>query len=202
MNCDELQQLTALQALGVLGEGDELRLRERLERDPAARAELARLLDASAALAGTLPRRDPPAAVRSRVLERIRQVPQLRAPAAAGPAVPPLREGFQVIGHDAPWGPSPLPGSRMKVLSAGPRQEYAMLLVEIGAGVVYPEHDHLGAEEMYVLTGDLQYEGRSLGPGDFLHAEAATHHRPLRSIGGCTALMVVSRAALEAAMGA
>lgn len=68
--------------------------------------------------------------------------------------------------------------------------------------MVYAEHDHLGAEEMYVLTGDLQSEGRSLGPGDFVHAEAGTHHRPLRSIGGCTALMVVSRAALEAAMGA
>lgn len=71
-----------------------------------------------------------------------------------------------------------------------------MLLVEIGPGVAYPEHDHEGAEEMYVLSGDLRTEGRSLGPGDFLHADAGSHHRELRSIGGCTALMVVPRRAV------
>lgn len=71
-----------------------------------------------------------------------------------------------------------------------------MLMIELGPGAVYPEHDHLGAEELLVLTGDLQSEGRSLGPGDLIHAEGGTHHQELRSLGGCTAILVVPKESL------
>ena len=37
-------------------------------------------------------------------------------------------------------------------------------------------------------------EERMLGQGDFLRAEAGTHHRELSSPDGCTALLVVSPA--------
>lgn len=215
MNCDELQQLAALEALGVLPPEASARLRERCAQDPEARAEWTRFLDAAGLLAVELPLRRPSPTLRERVLARIRSTPQKPADAtpvgeatevptssAATPAAGAAAEGIRFVMADAPWMPAPLPGSRMKVLSAGPDQPYAMLLVEIGAGVVYPEHDHLGAEEMFILSGDLQSEGRTLGPGDLLHAEPGTHHRPLRSVGGCTAIMVVSREALAEAMGA
>jgi len=84
---------------------------------------------------------------------------------------------------------------RFKVVSAGEQQDYVMLEVELAAGAHYPEHDHLGAEDLYVLTGDLQTEGMRLRPGDSFHAEPGTHHEGLRSEGGCTALLIVSRAA-------
>lgn len=212
MNCDEFQEWAASEALGALGPDEAARLRERLTHDASARAELTRFLEAAGSLATTLPRVRPSPAVRERVLARIRSVPRPSGEAGRVPAgngsgptagaagLPEVRAGFHFVLAEAPWQPSPLPGARMKVLSAGAGQDYAMLLVEIGAGVIYPEHDHFGAEEMFVLTGDLQTEGRSLGPGDFLHAESGTHHRPLRSVGGCTAIMVVAREALDQAM--
>ncbi len=220
MNCDALQQMTALEALGALDGPDPAALRERLEQDAYARAELNRFLNVAAALAGAVPPVPVPSRLRSRVLDRIRQTPQIRAAGEAvtppsarvemveaesatpvpAPAPPKVPEGIRFLNHDAPWLTGPLPGSRFKVLSAGPQQEYAMLMIELAAGAVYPEHDHLGAEEMYVLTGDLQSEGHSLGPGDFLHAEPGTHHHELRSIGGCTAIMVVPAKSLVGMM--
>lgn len=195
MNCDELQQLSALQALGLLDPPDADRLRQRLEHDPDARVELARFLDAAAAMVTAAPRVDPPPGVRARVLDQIRRRPQAK-PVEGSPAEAPVPEGMQFIRSTAPWMPAPLPGARFKLLSAGPNQGHIMLLIELAPGALYPEHDHESFEEMYVLTGDLQTEGRSLGPGDFLHAEAGSHHHELRTVNGCTALMVVPREAL------
>ena len=195
-NCDELEQLAAIEALGALDGPDRARLQDILAGSPAARDAYRRFLDAAAALTVQVTPKKPGPSVRAKILQRIGTTPQVSASGSQSPAPPPNpAAGIQFIFADAPWMESPLPGSRLKVLSAGPNQDYVMLLVEIGAGVTYPEHDHMGAEEMYVLTGDLQSEGRSLGPGDFLHAEPGTHHQPLRSIHGCTALMVVPKAA-------
>lgn len=216
MNCDALQQLTALEALGALDGPDPAALRERLERDAFARAELGRFLNVAVAVAAAVPRKAAPPALRARVMDQIRRTPQRKA---ASDVAPPSTDatagapasadampaggflgGIRFVNHDAPWMVGPLPGTRFKVLSASPEQEYAMLLIELAAGALYPEHDHVGAEEMYVLTGDLQSEGRSLGPGDFLHAEPGSHHHELRSIEGCTAIMVVPAKSLVGMM--
>ncbi len=200
LSCDELQQLTALEAVGALEGEDALRLRYRLETDAAAREELRRFLNVAAALGATAPMRQPPASVRARVLERIskqRQAPREDGIASSG-GKPVVREGFDLVLHTAPWIPAPLPGMRFKVLSAGSNQTYVMLEVELAPGASYPEHSHVGVEDMYVLTGDLQTEGLKLGPGDTFHAEPGTDHDGLRTVWGCTALMVVSKAAFEA----
>ena len=207
MNCDELQQLAALAALGAVDDAEATRLRERLERDPAAQAEFGRFLEVAAALAGTVPQLRPTRSLRERVLARVARQPQPQPqpqPQArsGGPVVPAGAEvapaGFRFLASHAPWREAPLPGARFKLLSAGPKQGYAMILIELKPGTRYPEHDHVGTEELYLLTGDLETEGRRLGPGDFLHAEPGSHHRELYSPGGCTALMVLPAAALAA----
>lgn len=199
-SCDELEQLAAIEALGALDGPDRARLQEILASSSAARDALRRFLDTAAALTVQVDRKRPSPSVRTKVLQRIQKTPQVPTAAPTPPAPKPApAAGIHVVPADAPWMESPLPGSRLKILSAGPGQEYVMLLVEIEPGVTYPEHDHLGAEEMYVLSGDLQSEGHTLGPGDLLHAEPGTHHQPLHSIHGCTALMVVPRAAFDSA---
>ncbi len=195
MNCDELQQLTAIRALGALDGDDLARLEKRLSEDELARMELGRFFDVAAALAfGTIPQRPAPTELRDKILVRVRQTPQLRpGQQPEAPAVKPATPDFSFIRSDAPWMDTPLPGIRLKVLSLSDAQEYAMLLVELGAGVTYPEHDHPGVEDTFVISGDLQSEGRSLGPGDSFHADPGTHHQPLTSINGCTALFIVPK---------
>lgn len=195
MNCDELQQLTAIRALGAL-DGDEFALLEkRLAEDELARMELARFFDVAATLAlVSVPKKTAPAALRGKILDRIRQTPQLKpGQQPPAPAAKPAMPDFSFVRSDAPWMDTPLPGIRLKVLSLSDAQDYAMLLVELGAGVTYPEHDHSGPEDTFVISGDLQSEGRSLGPGDSFHADPGTHHQPLTSINGCTALFIVPK---------
>jgi len=201
LNCDELQQLAALEAVGALDGEDAERLRQRLESDAAARVELRRFLDVAAAIAGAVPAQRPPASLRGRVLEQISRTPQLRSRDGGEPArsgrtfkVPP---GFQFMPREAPWVQGPLPGVRFKMLSAGANQSHVILEVELAPGALYPEHEHVGPEEMYVLTGDLQTEGMNLVPGDSFSAEQGTSHDGLRSVGGCTALLIVSKAAFD-----
>lgn len=198
MNCDEFEQLAALEALGALDATDAERLRIRLARVPGAAAELARFLAVPAALAALPPPVRPRSEVREQVLARVRRTPQSDRPAdpAGGQPPVPLPGGFRLVRGNAPWLPGPVPGTRFKVLSAGRDQAYAMLLLEMAAGAAYPEHDHVGIEDLYVLTGDLQTEGRSLGPGDLLHATPGSHHHELRSVDGCTAILVVPRDAI------
>jgi anti-sigma factor ChrR (cupin superfamily) len=204
MNCDELQQLAALHALGALGGQDRERLEKRLKSDPDARADFARFVEAAAALAHGVQRREAPPGVRSRVLARIAQTPQHRAPGNASPesSLPeqPLPEGVTILRRDdGVWVPSPLPGGRFKLLSVNVPQDYAVIYVDLAPGTCFPEHDHAGSEDLYVLTGDLHSEGRRLGPGDFIHADTGSHHHELRTIEGCTALMVVPLKSLQTA---
>ena len=203
MNCDELQQLTAIRALGALDGDDLARLETRLAEDESARTELARFFDVAAALPSVaVPQRTAPPALRGKILARIGQTPQLKPgqPPETVDAKPALPD-FSFMRSDAPWMDGPMPGIRLKVLSLSENQDYAMLLVDLAAGVVYPEHEHEGTEDTYVLTGDLQFDGRALGPGDSFHAELGSHHHAMTTVDGCTAIFIVPRKAFLALAG-
>ncbi len=194
MNCDELQQLIAIRALGALSGDDLAQLEKRLLEDVPARLEMARFFDTAAAVAAAIPQKAPPAGLRGKILNRIRLTTQFSPGQSVAPSPPP--DPFSFINHDAPWLPTIVPGVRLKVLSASASQTYAVLLLELAAGTVYPEHDHRGTEDTYVLSGDLKTEGCMLGAGDYFHAEPGTHHQALTSENGCTALLVIPRQVL------
>ena len=191
MNCMELQELAALHALGALEPSEAARLDAALAHDPDARAEVAAIKDAAAALARlALAQKKPPSALRARLLAQIARTPQTHK-AAAPAAVPPPRPGFHFLGSDeGAWMPTPIPGIRMKILSVNRDTGYWCVKADLAPGARYPHHEHRGTEDLYVLSGDLHNEGRVLGPGDFLHAEPGTDHGELYSPGGCIALLV------------
>jgi len=111
-------------------------------------------------------------------------------------ALPP---GFSVrLAADDDWMPHPVPGIRMKVLSVNRRSGYATLLLDVAAGTRFPAHDHDGDEECYVLSGSVMTVGRRLGPGDFIHADAGTHHEALWTDEGARVLLVVPASELGA----
>ena len=188
MNSTELQELAASQALGALGRADAERLETAVAHDPDAQAEVAGFKDTAAVLAMALsPPARPSAELRAKILERVRNHPQTKQ--IAGPAAVPT--GFQfVLNNDSGWQSTPIPGLRMKPLSVSRDLGYRVLLAELGPGARFPEHDHDSSEELFIVSGHLQTEGRLLGPGDFLHAEPGTHHHELISPDGCVALLI------------
>ena len=176
----ELQERAAAQAVGAFDATDDSH-----QAVPAAKEAKtqAALRDTAAALAlAALQPAPPPSHLRAKIIGRL---------APRTPAPPPASGGFEFIGRDdRDWRRTPVPGLRFKLLSVSPDIGYRVRLVELAAGAKFPEHDHAGSEELFVLTGNLQTEGRLLGPGDFLHAEPGTHHHELLSPDGCTALII------------
>jgi quercetin dioxygenase-like cupin family protein len=148
---------------------------ERLELDETIMIALAE------SVAGPEPRPD----VKAKVLARI-----------SAEGVP---AGFSLrLAVDDDWAPHPVPGIRMKVLSVNRRSGYATLLLDVAPGTRFPPHDHDGDEECYVISGTVMTVGRRLGPGDFIHADAGTHHDALWTDEGARVLLVVPTSELGA----
>jgi len=143
---------------------------------PRCRAALATTLDALHLLADDLPRVDPPASLRVRLLAAVagpvarhsaRVAELLRLPHAdIAAALADVDRGT------APWKPV-LPGIDVYSLGAGPRERG---LIRATAGA-FPYHRHLGDEHVLVLQGACcDSSGRHLGPGDEIHHTTGTAH--------------------------
>ena len=110
---------------------------------------------------------------------------------------PGVADSFLFVRNDETgWTPTPISGLKVKALSVSRDMGYQVLLAHLAPGARFPEHDHQGSEEPFVVSGHLHTEGRVLGPGDFLHAEPGTHHHELFSPDGCVALLVERAPAL------
>jgi anti-sigma factor ChrR (cupin superfamily) len=92
---------------------------------------------------------------------------------------------------DEDWQPHPVPGIRMRLLALNLDRGYATVLLDVAPGTRFPPHHHSGAEECYVVSGSLTSCGRTIGAGDFLHADGNTDHGELYSETGCRVILVV-----------
>ena len=175
----ELEELTALDAAGALTDGDRSRLRGLLDAATQAdRDDAAALYAAAGALgaaAGRAASRTPSPALRDRLMARVR-----------------VPGSFSVMAEHLPWISTPIEGLRMKVLSHDVTRNAAVLLMSSGAGVRFPPHHHSGAEECYVIAGELHVMGSVLHAGDFHHAEADSDHGELYTPTGVDVLLVVA----------
>ncbi len=63
-------------------------------------------------------------------------------------------------------------------------------LLKFDAGASYPNHNHPGGEEVYVVEGEVRFGATQLNAGDYLYAPTnATHSVSSRT--GCVMLFVV-----------
>lgn len=216
MKCLELQELLALEALGILDRVEHAQLKTLMEADSEAAAEAAAWRDAATAFAAAATdRRRVPAYLRGRILKRIRQTPQwapteapVSAPAktksSAGHALAPESLPSDPLIQDesarmtfdyaatAKWLAVPgIEGIRVRILAVNQPQGYRVMVVEVDPGASFPPHHHgTGPEDLFMLSGDLVTEGRTLRPGDHFHAEPGTDHQRLTSPSGCRAIVV------------
>lgn len=172
-----IDELVALDALGLLSEDEQAALHRELADHPS--VDSAALYDA-AHLALAVAPVEPPPELRARVLARVSAVP------------PATTRGLGFILKHEGWQPHPLvAGIRLKQLALDHDRGVATLLLDVSPGTVYPGHHHRGSEECYVVSGELIAGGRRLTAGDFHHADAHSDHQPLYSETGCTVLLVV-----------
>jgi len=178
-----MNELAALNAIGAL-DGPEAREFEAslASADPDARAEVRRMNDTAAALAHA--RSAPlPANLKAKAMARI------RLPA---PDQPPPHPFFFIGRNEGEWQTLPVPGIRMKELTADPRRGMSVRLYELTPGARFPHHHHSGPEECFVVSGDFHVEGRVLHGGDFHHAEEGTDHGESYTVAGCQLLVMAT----------
>ena len=189
MTRKELEELAVAYGLGMLDQAAAARLESLIAHDVDALQEVASFADTAAAFAtASSPRVEPSVEQRARILAGIAAMPQLHRK----PAETSVPEGycFKMNGSEG-WVDTNVPGFRTKLLSRGRHPGCEVMLIALAPGAKVPDHDHAGSEEIYMLTGHLHTEGQVLGPGDFVRAEAGTHHHEVISPDGCTALLIL-----------
>jgi anti-sigma factor ChrR (cupin superfamily) len=196
MITEHQQEQACLFALGVLSPTERDALEAELRNNPELRELVLDLQRTAGLLAMTAPAAEPPQDLKERVLRRIEEtMDDAAAPLTEPPSsTSALAHGFRLHQADdaAGWKALPLPGAWIKVLSIDRERGYAVLMGRLEAGARYPAHTHEGAEDLYLLTGDLHLGDTVLHPGDFHHSDAGTSHAENYSIQGCTLLAVLS----------
>lgn len=117
----------------------------------------------------------PPKALRERVLARAR-----------GDRASPYRTVRAAEG----WVPF-VPGIDMKMLYRDAATGTRTLLARLQPGVVMPEHDHIGAEECYVIEGEITYGDLTIHAGDFHLAPEGSAHCPMTTRTGALIILRV-----------
>jgi anti-sigma factor ChrR (cupin superfamily) len=177
MSRHELEELAALDAVGALDTETRRALAERLasatEED---RAAVSAIYEAATLLVTRLTPIAPPGHVKERLLA------QVSAPAGM----------FSIRATERQWQATPFAGVELQPLHVDRAGNAAVILVRLARGAIYPAHHHSGAEECYVLSGDVSMHGQRLTTGDFHHASAGTDHGTLTSENGAELLLLVA----------
>ncbi|SRR5260370_27161070 len=193
---EQQQEQASLYVVGALAAEERRQFEAELRGDPGLRALVRSLERTADLLAMALPPIAPAQELKSKVLRRVeggKEEEDSDDVAASASTPQRLRPGFMFHGAGDPagWKQLPVRGAWVKLLSLERERGYAVLLGKLEAGVRYPAHAHAGAEELFVLTGDLHIGDRVLGAGDFHHSDTGTAHGVNYSVAGCTLLAVL-----------
>jgi len=190
------QEQASLYVLGALTGAEEQAFGAELRSSAELRDFVFTLQPTTALLAMATPFVRPPRELKDKVLRRIETAAGLvNQPATQHPGVAVASlAGLHFLSADdmVGWKQLPVPGAWIKLLSIERERGYAVLLGKLEPGARYPAHTNAGPEDFYVLTGDLQIGDRTLGPGDFHHADAGSSHAENYSVEGCTLLAVLT----------
>jgi quercetin dioxygenase-like cupin family protein len=192
MNSQYLDELAALNSLGAL-DGEDLGEFKRLAPNvtPEAQKEIASYENVAALISTVgLQLKVPSASLKEKLMKRIHEALAVER-ANEGPGS--VKKGFSFIhSHEGEWMKHPVDGVMVKQLSFDEKKGYATLLMRVVPGTTYPEHNHSGPEECYVLEGTIRVGDNVLKAGDFHHAEPGTHHGEIVSDDGALLLLVVA----------
>jgi anti-sigma factor ChrR (cupin superfamily) len=184
---EERLELVARHALGIADPAERRLLERHLAQGC---AECAAALQAMEATGGELAIAPEPvpvgASLRQRVLDAVDA-------AASAPG-----RGFHfVTAEEGEWRDVG-PGVQRRKLGRDPVTRSVSYLVRVAPGASVPAHEHPASEHCWVIEGDFIVDGRTLHAGDYHRADVGTVHRSLRSVHGCTFL--VMEAAVPAAL--
>ena len=169
MDQERIQELAVLQATtGLLG-ADLLEFEIWWRTAPAdERAHYTETLDTIAMISQShIPARKPSPLVKSEIMASLSDSPRRGSKGKNQPAV----AGYAfMMEAEGDWRELPTKGTRVKELFCSREAGTATFVLEMDPGTRLLSHHHQGAEEAFVLYGDLQMRGKVLRSGDYMRA--------------------------------
>ena len=191
--CNWVEQV-APYSLGELGAGEEQSFERHLVACAICQEELAGIEAALQALALSAPEVDPPAHLWSRLERSLRAT---GSPVSGEPwqlwAADPA--GLPVLVHSdqGAFEATSIEGIQARKLFVDVETDRVTMLVRMRAGTAFPGHRHAGAEECYVLSGDLRFDEHVMRAGDYQFCPAGSSHSIQSTEEGCLLLLVSSQ---------
>lgn len=180
------RERAALYAAGALGDAEQRELEAHL-RDGCAlcQAEVDAFSTVGNLLAESVARRHPRPQLRRLVDDAVAHI-------AAAPSRL-EKDGVCFVRSDQlDWQTSPGGTVQIKPLHHDPQRGYHTVLVRMRPGDTYPSHRHAGAEEVFLIEGDVTLNGVTMRAGDYCRAEAGSIHGELSTEQGCTFMVIAS----------
>lgn len=129
-----------------------------------------------------------------RVQHRNRQrhlaVPVLTSRSRKVASLPSLAPLETIRANERRWLETPYPGIWICNLFGDTTEKHGAILVKMAAGALYPDHQHMGREQFYVIEGDVRVGTDILIAGDYHRAEASTYHKRVTTRHGCTCIIL------------
>jgi anti-sigma factor ChrR (cupin superfamily) len=173
-------------ATGALGREEALAAEAHAKACATCRNTLAWLRPTLHALHFAPPAVEPPRTAWTAIEERLEA---LRSPAVQPwkDWAPPADASAEPIRQAAAscWSPTATPGVEVRELAVDQGGASVTMLIRMAAGARYPAHEHGGAEECYVLEGDLVIGELVMHAGDFQRMERGSRHPEQHTRGGC-----------------
>lgn len=185
-NNNELQNLAALQTLGLLDAIEKQTFDVLLREQKAARAALIRFERTASMLAALAPEKQPPSALRESLLGQISGCGAQQAELNIAPGL------LLVFAEHKDWQETGVPGVRVKTLYVDKERNYASNLVSMTAGSIYPRHSHADLEELFMLSGEIRLSGHRLKFGDYCRAEPDSIHEEVVATSDCMFIALAS----------
>lgn len=190
---DYIRELTALYALGALGQHEARAFEALMAEDDHLAAELRACESVVASLALDAPEAEPPAAAREKLMARIageKQPASIAKYATTSPAMnAALRGIFHIRTDEGEW-VSVSPGIEAKILFEDQSSGSVSTLLRMKPGAEVIRHRHFGVEECLVLEGDFHIGDETYGPGDFQCALPGSIHDRVYTDGGALVLII------------
>lgn len=190
---DELDTL-AFYALGLLDEDEHSRWTKHLNAGCVdCEMRLAQLRETAACVGYGARHVEPPATLRDRVLavteNRQERSPGIQVWKQWSPIA--IEDAHVVRSEEGEWN-QVQPGIAVKQLYVDRGRDSVTMLIRMSPGTSYGRHLHAGAEQCFVLEGDLS-EGESVvTAGDYQCLPAGSTHGVQRTRSGCLLLIVSS----------
>ena len=183
---EEIQNLAASYALGVLSEEDKAVFEAMLKVDGPAVVHLDYFKEIVEDLTYNTEPQEEPQGLEERLFNEIQAGEDNGKKSESD-------SGFHFVRNNEGEWVEVVPGVRVKQLFDDPDRKYSTVLVDMDAGATFPDHVHAETEECYIIEGELSMGGKTFAKGDYIRAEAHSIHESISTETGCFLLVQASQ---------